>query len=64
MATKRVAKKSVRGIVTNILNESGTVSGMNFGTTTLGTATGDVAGTFPRRVTARRGEDQQCRSNG
>jgi hypothetical protein len=32
------------GIVTNVLNESGTVNGMNFVATTLGTATGDLKG--------------------
>ena len=32
------------GFVTNILSESGTVNGQMFGMTTLGTATGDLAG--------------------
>ena len=32
------------GIVTNVLDESGMVNGMNFGKTTLGTVTGDLRG--------------------
>ena len=32
------------GIVTNVLNESGTVNGMSFVATSHGTATGDLAG--------------------
>jgi hypothetical protein len=38
------SKEVSGGIVTNILNESGTVNGTNFIATTLGTATGDLAG--------------------
>ena len=38
------SKEVSGGIVTNVLNESGMVNGTNFIATTLGTATGDLAG--------------------
>src|SRR5271165_1744532 len=37
-------RKVSGGIVTNFLNESGTVSGTSFANETLGTATGDLKG--------------------
>ena len=41
---ERNCKEVGGGIVTNVLNESGTVNGMNFVATSLGTATGDLRG--------------------